>query len=225
MARVSSPAAKAKRLRHEAIEELHSLLQEVAKESDSVSIQNAKDVLIHAVEGYLASKPYSDRAGRRTMPGLRESRQALRRLLGSLEKIDRQLSNLPLKARTAVGEATNAPLGKITLPIREMLTAVPDALQSLESLPNKENDYHRAVLARQVGVVFEDILAMKPTSTRERQLTQNATGGRSGGAYARVLRATLKVAGITSYDSGPLIDAGLRLLKDKALPRSTTTSR
>ena len=56
-------------------------------------------------------------------------------------------------------------------------------------------DSARNVLAYQVAFVFSNILKVNPSSTKASQLKENKSRG--GAAYDRVLRATLKVAGVT----------------------------
>ena len=102
--------------------------------------------------------------------------------------------------------------------IEQVRQAVEKTLIDLSTRPHKVADAARNVLAYRIAVVFRDILNVKPTSTSDKQLTANMSTARGGAAYARVLRATLKAAGVTMYDPGPLIAAGLRLLKDPNLP-------
>lgn len=182
------------------------------------TIEPAVEALMEAADQCTASQPLVDSKGRRSKPNLAEARASLAALHKHLAKALEQLADLPLDARAAIGQATNAPLGKMRSDIEQVRQAVENALTELTGRPNKVADAARNVLAYQVAVIFRDILDVKPTSTSDKQLTQNMTTARGGAAYARVLRATLKVAGVTMYDAGPLITAGLRLLKDPNLP-------
>ena len=89
-------------------------------------------------------------------------------------------------------------------------------MDELAARPHKVADAARTILAYRVAVVSTDILKKTPSSAKAKQLKEN--NPRGGAAYDRVLRATLEAAGVTDYDSGPLITAGLRLLKDPDLP-------
>ncbi len=185
---------------------------------DPGMVQTAADELMNAADDYMASQPIVDPQGRRSKPNLAEARASVASLHRHLAKTLEQLSALPLDARMAIGQATNAPLGKMRSDIGQVRQGVEKALIELSARPHKIADAARNVLAYQVAVVFRDILNLKPTSTSEKQLTANMSTARGGAAYARVLRATLQAAGVTTYDPGPLITAGLCLLKDPNLP-------
>ena len=183
-------------------------------------VQAAADELMNAADDYIASQPMVDPQGRRSKPNLAEARASVVALHQHLANAQEQLSALPLDARAAIGNSTNAPLGKMRSDIEQVRKAVEKALAELSARPHKVADAARNVLAYEVAVVFRDILNVKPTSTSEKQLTPNMSTARGGAAYARVLRATLKAAGVAAYDPGPLITAGLRLLKDPNLPQT-----
>lgn len=196
---------------------MSNLLASFAKVAQS-TIEPAVEALMEAADQYVASQPMVDPKGRRSKPNLAEARASVAALHKHLVKAQEQLANLPLGARAAIGQATNAPLGKMRSDIEQVRQAVENALAELTAQPNKIADAARNVLAYQVAVVFRDILNVKPTFTSEKQLTPNMSTARGGATYARVLRATLKAAGVTMYDAGPLITAGQRLLKDPNLP-------
>lgn len=185
---------------------------------DPNAVQTAADELMTVADDYLASQPMVDPQGRRRKANLSEARSSVVALHKHLIRALEQLSDLPLDARTAIGQATNAPLGKMRSDIEQVRQAVEKALAELSARPHKVTDSARNILAYQVAVVFRDILKVKPTSTSDKQLTQNMSRARGGGAYARVMRATLKAAGVFDYNASPLITAGLRLLKDPNLP-------
>lgn len=132
----------------------------------------------------------------------------------SLAAVQTQLSVLPLNAFTELVDAYDAPMGRLKAEVDQVFEATEKALKTLQDKPDKPPDHARNVLAYQVAVVFDDILHIKPTSTTPRQLTQNLSTARGGAAYASVLLATLNVAGVANCDLGPLITAGLGLLKD-----------
>jgi hypothetical protein len=230
MARLTQRASNA--------QSLQNLIFSIPKINQAV-IPMAVDALMDAADQYMASHPLVDRTGRRDKPRISEARAGLRALQSHLAKAQEQLSKLPLDAITAIGQATDIPLdelkclsksdvdlgsdenfhsavGKIGSEIKRARQAVALARDQLVKRPHKVADAARNVLAYQVALVFRDILKKMPSSTRAKQLKDNKSRG--GAAYDRVLRATLKAAGVTDYDSGPLITAGLRLLKDPALP-------
>lgn len=196
---------------------LKTVLTSIPKVDPDV-VQTATYELMNAADDYMASQPLVDPLGRRSKPNLAEARASVAALHKHLAKALEQLSVLPLDARAAIGRATNAPLGKTRSDLEQVRQTVENALADLAAYPHKVADAARNVLAYRVAVVFRDILKVKATSTSDRQLTPNMSTARGGAAYARVLRATLKAAGVVNYDQGPLITAGLRLLKDPKLP-------
>jgi hypothetical protein len=196
---------------------LKNLLAGLAQIGPTV-VDTAADALMDAADQYKAAHPLVDPKGRRSRPRIAEGRASMATVGEHLAKARDALSALPLDARTAIGQATDSPLGKMLTDIDQMRRAVEKALISLNARPDKVANEARRILAYEVAVVFRDILKMKPTSTSERQLTQNMSTGRGGAAYARVLSATLNAAGVTDYDPGPLITEGLSLLRDPKLP-------
>ena len=196
---------------------LKTVLTSILKVDPDV-VPTAADALMNAADDYMSSQPIVDPKGRRSKPNLAEARASVAALHKNLAKAQEQLSTLPLDARMAIGRATNAPLGKLRSDIEQVRQAVENALVDLAAHPHKVADTARNVLAYRVAVVFRDVLKVKPTSTSDKQLTANMTTARGGAAYARVLRATLKAAGVVNYDQGLLITAGLALLKDPNLP-------
>ena len=203
--------------RADATQVLKNLLAGLAQIGPTV-VDTAADALMDAADRYQASQPLVDSEGRRSKPKLAEGRTSMANVQKHLAKARDELSALPLDARTAIGQATDAPFGKLLTDIDQMRQAVEKALISLNARPDKVADEARRILAYEVAVVFRDILKMEPTSTSERQLTQYISTRRGDAAYDRVLRATLNAAGVANCDAGPLLTAGLRLLKDKKLP-------
>ncbi len=206
---------------------------------DQAVIPIAVSTLMDAADQYMASQPLLDPKGRRSKTSIAEARAGLTALHKHLVKAEEQLSNLPLDAIDAIGQATDAPpdklkcpsmsdvdsdsdwnfhvaVGKIGHDIKQARETVKKAQDQLAKRPHKVADSARNVLAYQVAFVFSNILKVNPSSTKASQLKENKSRG--GAAYDRVLRATLKVAGVTNYDSGPLIATGLRLHEDPALP-------
>lgn len=215
---------------------LLNLLTSIPK-VDPEAVSPAIDALMDAADQYKASQPLVDPKGRRSKPSIADARTSVAALLKHLVKAQEQLSNLPLDAMSAIGQAIGVPLdemrcisvsdddaldlnfraaiGKIAANLEQARQAVERAQNELVDRPHKVADTARNMLAYQVAVVFTDILHKKPASTSERQLKGKKS---RGAAYARALRVTLKIAGVTDYDSDPVISAGLRLLKDQNLP-------
>jgi hypothetical protein len=185
---------------------------------DRAVIPIAVSTLIDAADQYMADRPIVDKAGRRSKPGIAEARASVRALQKSLSLTEDQLDNLPLNALTAITEALKGPLGKSKAEVARLHSAVKKASASLAREENKTRDVARNVLAGQVAVVFRDILAIKPASTRDD--ATNVTGKQGGAAYATVLRATLVIAGVSQVKLGPLIDIGLEQLADLDLPHN-----
>ena len=210
---------EAKRIKSNALtaETMGDLLRSIAKVNPD-TIPEAIKALQEAAYDYKKSNPLVDTKDRHSKPGIAEARTSVAALHKCLSATQTQLSNLPLNAFTKLTEAYDAPMGQLKADLEKVCKATEAALESLKAEPDKTPDADRNVLAYHVAVVFRDILNVKPASTSDKQLTQNMSTARSGAAYARVLRATLKAAGVVNYDPGPLIEAGLRLLKDPSPP-------
>ena len=194
---------------------LQNLLASIPKVAPSV-IEPAVVALMDAADQYRASQPVVDPQGRRSKPNLAEARASLLSLHHAICTTDKVLSDLPLNAITALTSASDSTFAVLRPNFSDLLLTVETARYLLLAEPDKVPDHHRVALAYQVAVVFRDILKIVPSSTRAKQLKDNKSRG--GAAYDRVLRATLKAAGVTNYDSSPLISAGLRLLQDPNLP-------
>lgn len=194
---------------------LEQVLRSIPKVAP-VAVDAAVVDLMAAADQYRAARFLVDEKGRRSKPGIAEARRAVALLHKALSEAQKHLANLPLNAFTELTAAYDAPMGRLKADVEQVCEATEAALKSLRAKPDKTPDHARTVLAYQVAVVFRDILKKKPSSASEKSL--NVTQKRGGAAYARVLRATLNLSGITDYDPGPLITAGLRLLNDPNLP-------
>jgi len=205
---------------------LVSVLKSIPK-LDPGAIEHAVDELMAAADNYLMSRPLVDDRDHHSVPTVAEARRAMAQLHRDLTKAQQQLANLPLNAKhtlSTVYEAQNtasalsadrqSAMRLINAGVERILSATAAALTTLKALPDKTPDYFRVVLAYQVAVVFVDVLKLHPSSTLERQLKEN--NPRGGAAYDRVLRATLKAAKVDSFDSGPLVSNGLKLLQQRA---------
>ena len=65
-------------------------------------------------------------------------------------------------------------------------------------------------MARDVARVLREVLGIEPTNTRDGFDTRDGHG--TNAPYARLLRATFKVAGISQFSIGRQIGEGLLLL-------------
>jgi hypothetical protein len=204
----------ARKVHIDALKVLVTVIPKVAPQM----VETAVDALMEAADEYMAHFPLVDDQGRRSKPGIAEARVSVSELHKSLEAVQKKLSVLPLNAFTELTNAYDAPMGRLQADVALVCKATASALATLKAKPDKSPDHARNVLAYRVAVVFDDILKVKPASTMAKQLTRNMSTGRGGAAYARVLSATLKAAGVASCDTGPLITAGLRLLNDPDLP-------
>ena len=198
------------------VAQLKGLLAGLPKQT-TVSVNQGLRELLESAHTYRSSFPITDSKGRRSRPNLAESRQAMTKLAKHLLGAQAILEQMPLSGKQALATAAEAPLGPLGATVSEYALAAKAALVTLKSQPNKAPDNDRAALALQVAVVFRDILKHKPASTRN---SINVTGKRHGAAYASVLQTTLQLAGWHNVDLGPLIDRGLRLLRDPGLPHN-----
>lgn len=174
--------------------------------------------LLSAAEAYQMSRPIVDSKNRRSRTSLSDARAALAKLAKQLDSLLETYTNLPINAKVALAESSGGPTGKFANESRKFAAATAEALAALKAAPNKKPDEYRALLALDVALVFRDVLAITPAATRDMAAT--VTGERGGAGYARVLRATFKLAGVPQVDLGPLIDRGLQLLDDKDLPHN-----
>ena len=194
---------------------LKNLLIRIPKVA-TAEIPTAVKALMDAADEYTASQLLINVDGRHSKPGIADARASLLDLHKTVCKAEAQYFNLPINAITTVANIHESTLFSLKPDFENILLSIETARYLLLSEPDKPVNIDRNILAYQVAVVFRDILKVTPTSTRAKQL--KIINARGGAAYDRVLRATLKVAGVNNYDSEPLIAAGLRLLKDLDLP-------
>jgi hypothetical protein len=185
---------------------------------EPVIASKAVTALKDAADQYLASRPISDHTGHRSNSSLAQSRTTLAEINKHLSKVTEQFEYLPPSALVALSDVAAEPIGKLRSHISRVQAVTQAAQTLLDARPDKTPDLSRNILAYQVAVVFRDILKKTPSSTKASQLKANKSRG--GAAYDRVMRATLNIAGVTNYDAGPLIKAGLRLLTDTSLPNA-----
>lgn len=198
-------------------DELKELLQQIAGRN-LAAVTEAHDALLEAAAAYMSSRPSIDENGRRSRLPIAIARAGLKNLHKKLLDAQRAAKDLPANALAVFCDSYENSKGALLIELELGLQAADRAVQALKGQPDKAPDFDRNVLACDVAVVLRDILKLKPASTRDTDI--NVTGKLGGAAYARTLRATLKVAGVTHVDIGPLIDAGLRLLSDETLPNN-----
>jgi hypothetical protein len=196
---------------------LKTMLGQLPKQTPQ-SVQHSTAELLEIADAYRASFSLLDAAGRRSRPSLAESRQAMKKLAKLLDDANEVFGALPVTAKQSFATAAGAPLGPLAQSLAHYSQAAHAALESLLKQANKPSDDARTVLALQVALVFRDTLGLKATTTRINSI--NVTGTRGGASYARVLSITLALAGWPNVSLGPLIDSGLELLGDKALPHN-----
>ena len=141
-----------------------------------------------------------------------ESRNEIRRLIASLEKASACLEfNHPLALQAFCNEWGQS-IGAAKQLIAEICNAASTALASLE---NNQPDYGRRVFAYQVAKTLQNTLKIRPVVSQCHPDIIN--GKRGGAAYERVLRESLKLAGIKPpNDLRDLMQEGVRLLDTDA---------
>jgi hypothetical protein len=169
----------------------------------------------------------------RTRPGISETRKYLTDLETKL-RAARNLADAMLpSAMSLFCDAYGQPRGKLLNEFDDAIHAVEKSLKVARHRAHREKNYDLSILAYKVAVVMQDFLGITPTSTRDTAQNVNFTKG--GAAYARLLREVLDLAGfdvrsirrkhrgLGDKDIGPLIDEGLRLLKDPSSPHNYPT--
>lgn len=200
---------------------LRKILLTITK-NDEVLTSKALNALSHAIDEFKRSRYVVDAHGRRSKPGIAESRKAVKTLHRKLREARDIIDSLPLDAVRAVIVASRAPFGAFTEAVVRCEAIVATATSSLMAQPGKTPDVEKRILALSVATVFEDVLKIAPAATRD---TDNAiTSARGGATYAKVLRATFEASGVYIRDLGPYIDAGRTLLDDPWLPRALPES-
>lgn len=179
-------------------------------------IPQAVRELLEAAEVYKASKPLKDSNGRSNKLGIAEARSRLFELHDTMCEAESQISSLPVNALAALTEAHDSTLFGIKADLAKIIYSIETALYCLLSEPDKPKDHARHYLAREVALIMRDVLKMKVASSTSKQL--KAINARGGAAYARILGATLNVAGVVGFDAGQLVATGIRLLNDPELP-------
>lgn len=157
--------------------------------------------LTNAIEGYLHQLDAS----------VAEQRSELNALAKALGNASAQLDALSPQSLQLYCNAADAPKGKASLALSEALHAAQNAATNAAKLPNKSSDFPKTVLAYAVARVLRDHIHIKPTLTRDNNHTR--VGERGGGAFVRLLRKVLFVAGEEpANDLHPIMKQALELL-------------
>ena len=189
---------------------LRQLLLQLAQHHVGLA-DKAEEALHDATGRYFSSKPDLDAAGARVRSGISEDRGAVRKVERMATGLKDAVVSLSIHARLAIGEASEAPLGTLTIGLEGLLRAIPTALQQLKDEKDKPGDYHLNVWAYEVAIVLRDVLHITPACTR---YLGPGAHGRGGAAYAQLLQEAHQLISARSLDFGRLTDAGLTLLDD-----------
>lgn len=188
--------------------ELLELLLRLAKGDDAkrnAAAAAAAASLGHAIQEYR----------RRIPPSLSKSRKSLVKLSRHLEAARAEIKRMPFDALHQFVHGYEAPRGRLLNELDRAYGAAKASLDRLAGVPAKSPDEAGYFLAWRAARVFDQILEVVPTATRDDAVNINFSHG--GAAYARVLRYALAQVGRPNVDIGPLVDEGLRLLDDDGM--------
>ena len=186
--------------------ELENLLLSIPK-VDLAKIEPAVNELLYIADEYKKQLYIIDNKNERSRPKLSDERKGLNKIIRNIKSLQNNITNLPINAKLLLGNKYKNTTGALTNELSNFCIAAENAIKSMEKIPNREKNPHRVALAYQVSRVLNETLKIKVTKTLESQLKENMIRG--GAAYDRILRATLKVAGVTKYDPKALMAAGL----------------
>jgi len=172
--------------------------------------------VLDAVEDYLREWPLVDEDGRRhAITSAAETRKALSRLVKQLNAAKSTLAELPIGARVDLNRTLGRRAIRFKAGLYQFADAANAALSAARAQDDKTTDTARFVLAYEVARVFEDVLGISPSTSRPDNPTVTARKG--GALYGRVLAQTMKLAGRVSVSVGPMIDRGIKMLRDPDL--------
>jgi len=195
-------------------EKLRDLVTQLAG-SDDIG-RCAATVLLDAADGYRQAFPYQNEQNlERTSRN--QVLEELTRLQASLGSVANSLSALSIESQLRLfdGPGQGAAMSKY---IEDEATRIERTLDAVHSKFFPDAEDPRFVLAFDVARAMRDILKIEPAVTRD---DGNITGEHGGAAYARLLRATMDVAGIALTDILPLLQGGLHLLIEFPMQEST----
>jgi hypothetical protein len=140
-------------------------------------------------------------------PETSQVRRELKELATSTEATKKALNSLSPQALMMFCNAFDAPRGLALQQIAQLEQAALNSSMNAKELPNRVPDIARNILAGRVAIIL-DALGLPTSPTRDSD--ENITGERGGAAYARLLRATLEMAGDSPPDDLlPLLKTGL----------------
>lgn len=188
------------------LQALRILLEAIAPSAGEVARDAALASILEALEDYRQAFPIANGA-RRNQASASVDRKKLIQLRSLLVKTKIAVDNLPVGAMRAFCNSYG-PRGSLTQRLTRVEQDVDAALEELSTVPDKTTDNGLAMLALDVARVLVN-LGLRVTMTRDRG---DITGTRGGAKYARVLRATLKVAGVPApEDLLPIMKKGKQL--------------
>lgn len=129
----------------------------------------------------------------------------------ALEHAEKLIHALPRDSRRAFARASGYTFRQLDTVITDLTRGARRAVRKIDRMPNKPTNAARFLLAAEVARVIDKTLGITPTTTLNNPHTKRSRGG---GAYDRILRATLAVVGITQCSTQPIMKAGLSLLND-----------
>lgn len=169
--------------------------------SDEVLRSAAKRHLDLAIREFMATRIDPTKMSGRSVAALRLELTALSDALHRLK----ESSRLSGEAQAMLIRAGVHP-NMIWRFIDNVGTAPESALRSARALKNRQGDGHKTVLAIETARTLRDVLGIQPKKTRD----FSTSNPRGGAAYARLLRATFRAAGINPpEDIGVYVDAGI----------------
>lgn len=189
-----------------AVESLRKLLQKEAGIEEMAS--TAFDQIMDAVRDYQVSRELEPRTA--------SIRRDLAKITQALSSTQDLIEALPLNSRRLLAQAAGLSFGELGHALTPLIEAAEIAAGKADSLPGKPHNYARDHLSKDVARIVRDVFGKVPSATRDDPGSQHEQGG---ALYARVLRLTLKVVGITPVKIGDDIDAGRRLLNNPGLER------
>ncbi|MGO4519242.1 hypothetical protein AB4076_01385 [Dyella sp. 2RAF44] len=185
---------------------LRKLLQKEAGIEEIAS--TAFDQIMDAVRDYQVSREFEPRTA--------SVRRDLAKITQALSSTQDLIEALPLNSRRLLARAAGLSFGELGHALVPLMEAAEIAAGKADSLPGKPHNYARDHLSKDVARIIRDVFGRESTATRDDPASQHKQGG---ALYARVLRLTLKIVGITPVKIGDDIDAGRRLLNNPELER------
>ena len=203
--------------------QLRAALVTITDAKDNPHIDAALDELTEAIAEYRAhSRPLVDKDGQRSAFSISETRRDLRALSGVFSKALTALKEASPDAQFALEcqlDRLDTGVTQLKRELQRATTALASALAEEKRVPDRQPNYHRNMLAMQVARTMRDTLGIRPKSTRHTHVSHY--GSRDGAKYSHLLELVLHLADGKSTDLEKSISAGLRLLKDPALPQNS----